>query len=102
MRKVPPISSTSAEPQPAILIRSARQLLTLHGPTGPRRGVDLDNLGIIEDGAVLIVNGMIDSVGPTRRVGDFAEARGAVEIIAAGRVGMSGCLDDCANLLNPL
>jgi imidazolonepropionase len=100
MREAPPISSSSAEPKSAILIRSARQLLTLHGPTGPRRGPDLDNLGLIEDGAVLIINGMIDSVGPTRRIENLAEAHGAVEISAAGRVVMPGFVDSCASLLS--
>ena len=41
------------------LVRGARQLLTLHGPSGPRRGADLRNLGLIQDGAVLIVDGLI-------------------------------------------
>ena len=38
------------------LVRGARQLLTLRGPSGPRRGADLRNLGLIQDGAILIVD----------------------------------------------
>ena len=36
------------------LLRGARQVLTLRGPAGPRRGAALSDLGIIADGAVLI------------------------------------------------
>src|SRR5215469_12689051 len=41
------------------LVRGARQLLTLRGMNGPRRRTDLRNLGLIQDGAVLIVDGRI-------------------------------------------
>ena len=40
-----------------MLIHSASQLLTLAGP--PQRGMDLGQLKIIDDGAVLIKNGKI-------------------------------------------
>ena len=61
----------------AILIRGARQLLTLRGSAGPRRGADLRNLAIIPDGAVLIVDGRIHDVGPSRRLENLAVARQA-------------------------
>jgi imidazolonepropionase len=44
-----------------MLIHSASQLLTLQG--GPQRGADLGTLGIIEDGAVLIREGLIQEIG---------------------------------------
>lgn len=75
------------------LIRGARQLLTLRGPSGPRRGADLQNLGIIQDGAVLIADGVIREVGPSRRIENLALARGAEEIDASGRVVMPGFVD---------
>ena len=75
------------------LVRGARQLLTLHGPTGPRRGTDLRNLGLIQDGAVLIVDGLIKEVGSSRRVENVALARQADEIDATGRVVMPGFVD---------
>ena len=77
----------------ATLIRGARQLLTLRGPKGPRRGADLQNLGIIEDGAVLIADGLIAEVGPSRRLENLALARGAEEIDASGCVVMPGFVD---------
>ena len=47
---------------PDLIIAHARELLTLAGD-GPRRGADMDNLGIIEDGAVAISGGRISAVG---------------------------------------
>lgn len=85
----------------SILIRGARQLLTLHGPTGSRRGEALRNLGLIEDGSVLIVNGTITSVGPTRRIENLAEARSAEEINASGHVVMPGFVDSHTQLVSP-
>jgi imidazolonepropionase len=73
-------------------------LLTLRGPSGPRRGADLRNLGIIQDGAVLIADGLIREVGPSRRLENLALARGAEEIDASGRVVMPGFVDSHAHL----
>ena len=65
-----------------MLVRGARQLLTLHHQGGARRGVDLADLGVIADGSVLARNGIIEAVGPTRRIENMAGARHAVEIDA--------------------
>lgn len=81
------------------MIRGARQLLTLNGPTGPRRGSALESIGLIQDGAVLIVNGVVSAVGPARRVENLAEARDAEEINASGRVVMPSFVDPHAYLL---
>ncbi len=82
----------------ATLVRGARQLLTLRGPSGPRRGTDLRNLGIIQDGAVLIADGLIREVGPSRRLENLALARGAEEIDASGCVVMPGFVDSHVHL----
>lgn len=75
------------------LVRGARQLLTLRGPSGPRRGADLRNLANIQDGAILIADGVIVEVGPSRRVENLALARGAEEIDASGCVVLPGFAD---------
>src|ERR1700733_800266 len=75
------------------LVRGARQLLTLRGPNGPRRGADLRKLGIIQDGAVLVADGLITEVGPSRRVENLEPARGAEEIDARGCVVLPGFVD---------
>ena len=76
-----------------ILLRGARQLLTMRGPAGPRRGADLRNLGIIQDGAVLICDGLISEIGTTRRVDNLAEARNAIEINVTGKIVLPGFVD---------
>jgi imidazolonepropionase len=75
--------------------------LTLRGPKTPRRGGELNELGIIQDGAVLVSDGVVQEVGPTRRVENLAKARGAVEIDAFGRVVMPGFTDCHTHLLCP-
>lgn len=53
----------------AFLLINIGQLLTLRLPSpnsGPRRGVDLKELGMIHDGAVLCLGGKIVSVGTTK------------------------------------
>ncbi len=84
-----------------ILIRGARQLLTLRGPRGLRRGADLNEIGIIHDGALLIRDGVVREVGPSRRVENLAEARDAVEVNAVGRVVMPGFVDSHTHLVFP-
>jgi imidazolonepropionase len=84
----------------ATLIRGARQLLTLRGTPGPRRGPDLRNLAIIQDGAVLIVDGRIHDVGPSRRLENLALARQATLIDASGRVVLPGFVDCHTHLVS--
>jgi imidazolonepropionase len=73
----------------------------LHGPQGPRRDGQLNDIGIINDGALLVRDGVVQQVGTTRRVENLAEARDAVEINAAGRVVMPGFVDGHTHLLCP-
>jgi len=46
-----------------LLIKEAKELITLSGPNSPRCGEDLEKLGIIEDGSVAIDDGRIVEVG---------------------------------------
>jgi len=82
-----------------VLIRGARQLLTLHGSGGPRRGDGMRQLAIIEDGALLISGGIITHVGPSRRIENLAQARSAEEINASGRVVMPAFVDSHTHLI---
>ncbi len=77
----------------SLLVRGARQLLTLRGAAEPRRGAALQDLGIIRDGALLIVDGKIVEVGTTRRVENLTQAQRSDEIDATGRVVMPGFVD---------
>jgi imidazolonepropionase len=64
-----PRSHRSTLPSAPILLVNIRQLLTLRSPSGktsPRRGPELRELGIVENGAVLCIGGKITSVGSTK------------------------------------
>lgn len=58
-------------------------------------------LGVIPDGAMLIVDGVIREVGPSRRVEMLAAAREAEELDVSGRVVMPGFVDCQTHLLAP-
>lgn len=51
-----------------LLIKNIRQVLTLRGDPAPRRGRSMSDLGIIENGAILMRAERIVWVGPTRDV----------------------------------
>ena len=76
-----------------LLVRGARQLITLRGPAEPRRGAALKELSIIRDGALLIEDGRIVEVGLSRRVENLALVRRSQEIDATGHVVMPGFVD---------
>ena len=94
------------EPDPAgreqrTLIRNARQLLTLHGASGPRRGPAMRDLGVIQDGALLIHKGIIEEAGPTRRIENLSAAKLAKVIDASGKVVMPAFIDPDYPLVVP-
>ena len=81
-----------------ILLTHAAQLLTLRAPNageGPRRGAQMRELGIVEDGAVLIANGKIAAVGATDDVARQLppERAGLQEIDCRGKVVLPGFVD---------
>lgn len=67
--------------------------MTLRGPSGVRRGAALNDLGIIEDGSILIQDRRILSVGPTRRIENLKECRGAIDVPVHDCVVMPGFVD---------
>src|ERR1035438_7213059 len=85
----------------AIDLRGARQLLTARGDQAPRSGPALNELNVIQYGAVLIQDGILVEVGPSRRVENLTQARNAIEINAAGRVVMPGFVDAHTHLAVP-
>lgn len=82
----------------AILLRGAKQLLTLRGPRDVRRGAALHDLGVIEDGSVLIQDGIIVEVGSTRRVENLKQARAAIEIPVDDSIVMPAFVDPSLSL----
>jgi imidazolonepropionase len=72
-----------------MLIHSSSELLTLAG--GPQRGSALGNLGIIQDGAVLVRDGKIAAIGSSE---DLRKAHPAERMLdAGGNVLMPGFVD---------
>ncbi|MBC8505726.1 MAG: imidazolonepropionase [Anaerolineales bacterium] len=72
-----------------MLIHSAAQLLTIVGT--PQRGHALGDLGVIENGALLIEDGLITAVGPSNEMrAIYAEEE---MIDASGSVVMPGLVD---------
>ena len=82
----------------ALLLANIGQLLTLvSAATGPRRGRNLSELGIIENGAVLCLGGRVVSVGTTKDALRDAWSRKnrkkITEIDCAGKVVLPGFVD---------
>lgn len=78
--------------QRPVIVVNCGQLVTLAGPPGPRAGAQLQDLGILHDGAMYIEGGRIATVGP------YPEIRSGlvdtVEVIdAGGRVVLPGFVD---------
>jgi imidazolonepropionase-like amidohydrolase len=70
-----------------LLVRGARQLLTLRGPLALRRGRETHQyLGALDGGAMLLCNGMIVEIGATRRVENLALSQRAEVMELNGRV----------------
>lgn len=81
------------------LVRGARQLLTLRGPAGPRRGAALRELGLVRNGSVLMRDGFILAAGPSRTVDRLTDLRRARVIDATGKVVMPGFVDSHTHLV---
>src|SRR5262245_4307889 len=67
----------------------AGQLITVRGPARARRGAELRELGIINDGAVAIRDGAIAWAGATDQLPD----KTAAEFDAAGKIVLPGFVD---------
>jgi imidazolonepropionase len=78
-----------------MLIHSASQLLTLAG--GPQRGSALGDLGLIEDGAVLVREEQIVAVGPSAEL--LARYPGEPKLDVSGRVVLPGFVDPHTHLV---
>jgi imidazolonepropionase len=94
------IAKRKPQPSDAVLLVNVGQLVTLRPATakaGPRRASDLNELGIIVDGAVLCLGGKIISVGTTKEALRDPwlrkNRRKVIEIDCAGRIVLPGFVD---------
>lgn len=87
----------------ALLLTNIRQLLTLRGAKAPRRGAELRELGVVQDGAVLCAGGKIVSAGTTKealRDPWVRKNRKAIEEIdCKGKVVLPGFVDSHTHLI---
>ena len=98
----------------SLLITGASQLLTLRGgspatggarpaPTDgatPRRVNSLSNLGLIQDGALLVRDGVIAAAGTRAEIEKLPEARAAEKLDLGGRVALPGFVDSHTHLIH--
>lgn len=73
-----------------LLLVNAAQVVTCAGP-GPKRGVALSDVGVIERGAVAVDDGRIAAVGPTAEL--QSRFRGRVHLDVAGKIICPGFVD---------
>lgn len=92
----------------SLALLHASQLVTLAGPKRPRVGKELNELGIIRDGAIFIRNGKVESIGSTAEVERIlnalciqdSKAQRDIEIVdLGGRVAMPGFVDAHTHLV---
>lgn len=82
----------------ALLLTGVKQLVTMAGPA-PRRGRALQEIGLVENGAVLLAGGRIVAAGPRAKVERHREARRARKMDLGGRVVTPGLVDAHTHLV---
>jgi imidazolonepropionase len=75
-----------------LAVINCSQLVTLRGPRRPRVYGEMQQLSIIEDGAMLVSDGLIERVGTRHEIEALVDATGEV-VDAGGRVVMPGFVD---------
>lgn len=84
-----------------VLIRGARQVLTLQGPARMRVGKELDDPAVLRDASVLIENGRIAQVGSTRRLENLRGPGALTWVDARNLVVIPGFVDAVGDLNAP-
>ena len=80
-----------------LLVLNASQLVTLAGPSRPRIGPELRELGIIRDGAMLVRDGRIVAVGTRLEIEPQAEGAEVVDV--GGSIVTPGFVDAHTHLV---
>jgi len=77
---------------PELAVVNCAQLVTLAGPARPRTGAELREIGVVEDGALLLRDGRIEAAGTRADVEPLMSASTTV-VDAGGRVVLPGFVD---------
>lgn len=80
-----------------LLIHRVTQLVTCASPDGPKRGADMLDVGLIQDGAVAVHQGQIVAVGRSEELQDHYTAE--ITIDASGKVVCPGFVDPHTHVL---
>jgi imidazolonepropionase len=83
----------------SLLIGGASEIVTMRGRR-PRRGDALSQVGLIRDGAILVRDGLIVAVGPSRKIEKLRESKNAEKIDLGGRVVLPGFVDAHTHLIH--
>ena len=90
--KIRAVRGEGAAAPKSLAILHASELLTLHGPRGPRTREAASDLGLLEDGAVYVEGERIVDVGPTTEVLQH-HPQAATTLDASGKVVLPGLVD---------
>jgi imidazolonepropionase len=83
-----------------LVIDNAGEMITVAGNNRrPRKGESLNDMGIINDGALVIQDGIIVDVGPRTEVFASREIEGATIIDAGGKLVLPGFVDPHTHLI---
>jgi imidazolonepropionase len=82
----------------SLAVVNCRQLVTLRGPAHPRTGAHMRDLGIVEEGALLVREGRIAAAGRYAELKSEIDANTEV-VDAAGRIVMPGFVDAHTHLV---
>jgi imidazolonepropionase len=82
----------------ALAILNCSQVVTLGGPARPRVGLEMRELGVVQNGALLAVDGLIRAVGSMKDV-EPQIPDDAIAVDAGGRVLAPGFVDAHTHLL---
>jgi imidazolonepropionase len=77
---------------PALAVVNCGQVVTLRGPARPRTGAEMRELGVVENGALLVREGRIEAVGSRDEIERRLRAGDKV-VDAQGRIALPGFVD---------
>lgn len=82
-----------------LLVVNAAELATMRGPAAPRRGAELAEAGVLRDGAMAILGGVVVAVGTTDEITrEWLAGEGDV-LDASGRLVTPGLVDPHTHLV---
>src|SRR4051812_26524163 len=82
-----------------LIVENLREVVTLAGPPGPRRGADLGRVESIRDAAIAVRGGRIVAVGPAREIAADHAGHGTARHDGEGALALPGFVDPHTHLI---